>query len=80
MYLQQQHRRAPALVPVTSCAVVMLLAAVAALVLAAHSAPAPVVQGLAALGVLALVGVRLTAPRARVWWARPMPGAVRRPR
>ncbi|MEJ5868613.1 hypothetical protein WDV85_12785 [Pseudokineococcus sp. 5B2Z-1] len=77
MYLQQREHRGRALAPVTSCAVAMVLASVASLVLAGTGGPTVAVQVLAGLAVAALVGVRLTAGRARAWWARPVPGARR---
>lgn len=79
MFLQQRGRRGPALVPVTTCAAVMVLASTATLVLAALAAPTPVVQLLAAVAVAGLVGTELTVDRARAWWSRPVPGARRRP-
>lgn len=79
MFLQQRGRRGPALVPVTTCASVMVLASTATLVLATLAAPALAVQVLAALAVAGLVGTRLTATRALAWWSRPVPGARRRP-
>lgn len=77
MYLQQRGRSGPALAPVTASVSVMVLASTATLVLAVLAAPALVVQVLAALAVLGLVATRLTVPRARAWWARPVPGARR---
>jgi len=78
MFLEQRDRRGPALVPVTTCASVMLVAATATLVLAALAAPLVLVQLLAALAVVGLVGTRLTVGRAREWWSRPVPGARHR--
>ncbi|MEJ5913511.1 hypothetical protein [Pseudokineococcus sp. 1T1Z-3] len=80
MYLQQRPRRASALAPVLICAALMVVAASAALLLAASAAPLLAVQLVTGLGLLALVGVRLTAPRALAWWSRPAPGARRRRR